>query len=575
MKIDRTRRFAWLPVLTALAGACGSGGPQGEAGVPAEVALAGEDITAGELLDHIEVLASDSFLGRAPGTVGGERTVAYLAEQFEALGLQPGNPDGGYTQDVPLVGVTTRSEASLDVGGRTLPLSFPESYVGVSYRAVPEVRVEDSELVFVGYGVQAPEYEWDDYKGEDVSGKTLVMLVNDPPIPDSAEPGALDEAMFKGRAMTYYGRWTYKYEIASELGATAALIVHETGPAGYPWEVVTGSWSGEQFDIERRGGNAGRMALEGWITLAQARELFAATGRDFDALKLAARQPDFRPVPLGATATFHATNERRTVRSRNVVAKLEGSDTQRADEYVIYTAHWDHLGRDETLDGDQIFNGASDNATGIAGLLELAEAFAALAHRPARSVIFLAVTAEEKGLLGAKYYAENPLYPLASTLANINMDGLNTWGRTEDIVVVGYGNSTLDDLLAEAATAKQRTLVPDPEPEKGFFYRSDHFEFAKKGVPALYTDAGTAYIGKPPGYGAEKRDAYTANDYHKPSDEVKPDWDLLGAADDLRLLFGVGYRVATREGWPSWKPGTEFKAVREEMLQAADRAVAR
>ncbi|HLU24918.1 MAG TPA: M28 family metallopeptidase, partial [Longimicrobiales bacterium] len=425
-----------------------------------------------------------------------------------------------------------------------------------------------SEIVFVGYGVVAPEYGWDDYKDVDVRGKTILMLVNDPAVPDPADPSRLDPNVFRGDAMTYYGRWTYKYEIASEKGAAAAIVIHETGPAGYPWEVVAGSWGGENFTIA---GSTGpdRVQVEAWITEAKARELLAAAGQDFDALKQAAVQRDFRPVTLNATADFRVRTTTREVQSRNVIAKLEGSDPARRDEYVIYTAHWDHLGKDETREGDQIFNGALDNATGTAGLIEIAEAFTQLPEPPARSVLFLAVTAEEQGLLGAKHYAENPLYPLERTLANINMDGLNQWGRTRDVVVIGYGNSTLDDILAQEAESQGRVLAPDAEPEKGFYYRSDHFEFAKKGVPALFTDGGVQYIGKPEGWAQAKSDEYTMNDYHKPSDEVKPDWDLSGAVEDLQLLFRVGYRVAQGTTWPEWFPGTEFRPVREAMLKAA------
>jgi len=555
----------------ALAAACGAGENPGAAGSGIDEAVirpAIESITADDLLRHTTRLSSDEFEGRAPGTRGEELTIAYLTEQFQAMGLQPGNPDGTYVQEVPLVGITTRGTASFTAGGKKISLRFPDDYVAVSRRITPKIDVTGSEIVFVGYGVVAPEYGWDDYKDVDVKGKTIVMLINDPAVPDPADPSKLDPSIFRGNAMTYYGRWTYKYEIASEKGAAAAIIVHETGPAGYPWEVVSGSWGRENFDIEPPDGNMGRVPVEGWITLDKARELFAAAGLNFDSLKAAATRKDFRPVSLGATADFRLSNEFRRVRSKNVVAKLEGSDPDRKDEYVIYTAHWDHLGVDETLP-DPIYNGALDNASGTAALLELAEAFTKLETPPARSILFLAVTAEEQGLLGAKYYATQPLYPHERTLADINIDGVNQWGRTRDIVVVGYGNSTLDDLLEEEAKAVGRVVVPDPEPEKGFFYRSDHFEFAKKGVPALYTDAGTEYIGKPAGYGEQKREEYTANDYHKPSDEVKPDWDLAGAVDDLALLFKVGYRVAEADRYPEWKPGTEFKAVREKMLQRA------
>jgi Zn-dependent M28 family amino/carboxypeptidase len=534
---------------------------------PPEVKSAVDSMSGGDLLRHIKVLASDEYEGRGPGTPGEEKTVTYLTDQFKNLGLKPGNPDGTYIQKVPLAGFTSQPTASLAAGDKKIDLTNLTDYVAVSRRFVPDVKVDKSDMVFVGYGVVAPEYGWDDYKGVDVKGKTIVMLINDPAIPDPNDASKLDAKMFNGKAMTYYGRWTYKYEIASQKGAAAAIIVHETGPAGYPWEVVSGSWGRENFDIKSPDKNMNRVAVESWIQLERARELFAAGGKDFDQLKKEALSKNFKPVALGAKASFTIKNTLREVDSRNVVAKLEGADPTLKDEYVIYTAHWDHLGRDEKLQGDQIFNGALDNASGTAGLLELAEAFTKMPAPPKRSVLFLAVTAEEKGLLGAKYYAEHPLYPLEKTLANINMDGVNQWGRTKDIVIVGIGNSTLDDLLTSAAKVQGRTIKPDPEPEKGFFYRSDHFEFAKQGVPALYADTGEEYVGKPEGYSQQKRDEYTSKDYHKPSDEVKADWDLTGAVDDLRLLFLVGREVADGNQWPEWKPGTEFKAKREAMLK--------
>jgi Zn-dependent M28 family amino/carboxypeptidase len=490
--------------------------------------------------------------------------VAYLTAQFQSLGLAPGNPDGSYVQNVELMGVNATPAASFTVGRQRFPLRFPDDYVAVSRHDSAQIDVTGSELVFVGYGIVAPEYGWDDYKGVDVRGKTIVMLVNDPPIPDRNDSTQLDSTMFRGKAMTYYGRWTYKYEIATRKGAAAAIIVHETGPAGYPYDVVKSSWGRENFDIA--GGGAARVAVEGWITTGKAKEIFHAAGRDFDGLKLAARQTDFVPVPLFGTATIRVKNTVRRIQSRNVVGRLEGSDPRLRDEYVVYTAHWDHFGRDTTLSGDQILNGALDNASGTAQMLEIAKAFTRLETRPRRSILFLAVTAEEQGLLGAKYYAQHPLYPLNRTLANINIDGVNQWGRTSDVVVIGLGNSTLDDELRAVATASNRTLAPDPEPEKGFFYRSDHFEFAKEGVPALYIDAGIEYIDKPAGYGSARRDEYTARDYHRPSDEVKPDWDLSGAVEDARLLFEVGYRVAQGRQWPEWKRGTEFKARRDSMV---------
>ncbi len=390
------------------------------------------------------------------------------------------------------------------------------------------------------------------------------MLVNDPQIPDPANPSQLDPKMFKGRAMTYYGRWTYKFEIASTLGAAAVLLVHETGPAGYPWEVPKAGATGEAFQIKRSDGNMSRVAVESWIHLDKARQILAAAGQDFDQLKRAALRPDFKPVELEARITAGAKKSIREVRSRNVVAKLTGSDPARRDEYVIYTAHWDHLGRNPALAGDQIYNGAIDNGTGTAMVLAMAEGFAAMKPRPARSMLFLWVTAEERGLLGSKYYAANPLYPLETTLADINIDAMFPWGPTRDVIVIGSGNSTLDDVLAEEAKTDGRAATPDPDPEKGHFYRSDHFELAKVGVPSLYPKTGNAFIGKPPGYGQQMRDRYYATDYHKPSDEVKPDWDMRGLEADARLLFRVGVRVANGASWPAWKEGTEFKAIRRE-----------
>ena len=570
--------FGCLVVAAALALSCStsapptsSGNPPSSASSTADTKAALDSIKGDELLSHIKALASDEYEGRAPGTPGEEKTVNYLTAQFQKIGLKPGNPDGTYIQKVPLAGYTPTPTMSFTVGGKALPFDYSTDYIARSLRYVPDVKVENSDVVFVGYGVVAPEYGWDDYKGVDVKGKTVVFLINDPAIPDSTDTSKdaskLDDKMFKGKAMTYYGRWTYKFEIASEKGAAAALIVHETGPAGYPFAALA-SWRQESFDIRTPDKNMKRVAVESWITDVKAKQLFTAAGQNFDALKKAALSKDFKPVPLNAKANITIKTKLREVDSRNVIAKLEGSDAKLKDEYIVYTAHWDHMGRDEKLKGDQIFNGALDNASGTAALLEIAEAYTKLPTPPKRSIIFLAVTAEEKGLLGAKYYATNPLYPLEKTLANINKDGVNQWGRTKDIAVIGYGNSTLDDLLAEAAATQGRVIKPDAEPEKGFFYRSDHFEFAKQGVPALDPDSGIDYIGKPDGYGMKKRNEYEEKDYHTVTDEVKPDWDLAGAVEDLQLLFQVGYRVAQGDQWPEWKPGTEFKAKREAQLKA-------
>jgi Zn-dependent M28 family amino/carboxypeptidase len=551
--------------LVLVLSACSTG--DGHAAREAEELKAAEAaITAEGILKHTRQLASDEFEGRLPGTRGEDLTVEYLTGAFQALGLKPGNPDGSWVQSVPLAGYRSEAEFTLLAGGRRIPMSPGADYVAASRRFAPGVSVPPADVIFVGYGAVAPEYGWDDYKDADVRGKTIVMLINDPPVPDPADPSRLDPNLFKGRAMTYYGRWTYKFEIATEKGAAAAIIVHETEPAAYPWEVVRSSWGGESFELRRPDRNMGRVAVESWITVEKARELFRACGKDFDQLKQAAVRKDFRPVPLGAKAAFRVRNTLREVDSRNVLGLLEGGDPGRRSEFVIYTAHWDHLGRDASLEGDQIYNGALDNATGTAVLIELARAFRRLKTPPGRSILFIALTAEEQGLLGAKYYAENPLYPLERTLADINMDGVNQWGRTRDLGVVGFGNTTLDDLAVEIARQQGRTVTPETEPEKGRFYRADHFEFAKLGVPAFYPDSGSDYIGKPAGFAQRKRDEFTANVYHKVTDEVKPDWDLSGAAEDARLLFRLGYRVAEGEDWPQWKPGTEFKAKRDRML---------
>ncbi len=519
--------------------------------------------SADEMLHDISTLASDRFEGRAPGSEGEKLTVNFLLERFQSLGLKPGNPDGTYLQRVPMVGITAKpaKELTLISGDKKLALKFGDDYVAFTNRVAPRSEA-DAEMVFVGYGVVAPEYGWDDYKGLDVRGKVLVMLVNDPPVPDPKDPSKLDPKMFGGKAMTYYGRWTYKYEIAAQKGAAGCLVVHETGPAGYPWSVVRGSWGKERFTLAGEDNNMGRIPIEGWITSETAGRVF-----DLETLKKKAMSKDFRPVPLGWRAQIALENQIRRIGSQNVIARLDGSDPKLRNQYVIYTAHWDHLGIGVPVNGDKIYNGALDNASGTAALLQLAKACARYPQRPKRSVLFLAVTAEEQGLLGSEYYATHPLYPLARTAAEINMDGMNVHGRTKDVTVVGLGMSTLDDELKRAAAGEGRRVEADPEPEKGFYYRSDHFSFAKQGVPALDTDSGVDYVSRPPGWGLQMREKYTNEDYHKPSDEVKPDWDLSGAVDDLELLFTVGWRVANSPKMPAWRPGTEFKAKRDAMMK--------
>jgi Zn-dependent M28 family amino/carboxypeptidase len=534
---------------------------------PAVPKEAADAITAADLLKHIKVLASDEYEGRAPGSKGEELSVKYIYEQFKALALQPGNPNGTYIQEVPLAGITTAPTASFAVGDKKTELKFPDDYVASSARLQTDIKAENTDVVFVGYGVVAPEYGWDDYKDVDVRGKTILMLINDPPLPDPADPTKLDDKMFKGKAMTYYGRWTYKYEIAAQKGAAAAVIIHETEPAAYPYSVVMTSWAKENFEIDAKDKNAGAVQIRSWITLDVAKKLLADCGQDFDALKKQTITKDFRPVPLKAKANFALKQTVRPFKSNNVVAKLEGSDPALKDEWILYSAHWDHLGKHDDLKGDKIFNGAADNASGVGGLIELATAFTKMKPAPKRSVLFIATTAEEAGLLGAKFYAENPLYPLQKTLADINMDGLSLWGKTRDIEDISFGNSDLDDMLMLAASHQTRVMNPNSQPEKGSFYRADNFEFAKAGLPSLYTGAGRDVVGKPEEFGQKKKDEYVAKHYHQPSDEVNPEWDLSGAAEDLRLLLEVGYQVANGDKFPEWKAGNEFKAKRDAMLR--------
>ena len=526
-----------------------------------------EAITPDGLLAHIKVLASDEFEGRAPGTKGEELSVKYISDEFKKIGLKPGNPDGTYTQEVPLAGINSEPRMSFTIGDKTIDLKYLDDFVASSARLQPEIKVDKSDVVFVGYGIVAPEYGWDDYKDADVRGKTLLMLIGDPPIPDSKDPSKLDEKMFKGKAMTYYGRWTYKYEIAAQKGAVAAIIVHETQPAAYPWQVVRSSWGKENFELDNPNKNMDAVSARSWITLDVAKKIVADCGQDFDALKKTAIAKDFRPIALTAKANIQIKQQIREFKSHNVIGTLEGSDPKLRDEHVIYTAHWDHLGRHPELQGDQIFNGAIDNASGVASVIQIAAAFMKVNPPPKRSVLFMATTAEEAGLLGAKFYAEHPLYPLEKMLADINIDGVNPWGKTHDLEDLTNGNSTLDDLLGRAAARQGRVMKPNSEPEKGGFYRVDSFEFAKAGVPVLHAARGIEIIGKPPEYGKQKRDEFVAKHYHQPSDEVDPGWDLSGAVQDVQLLFEVGYQVANGDKFPEWKAGSEFKAKREAMLK--------
>ena len=567
-----TRSTALWSVLmtTALVTGCNKNQPpaaQQAASSPLPVASMPK-IDQQKILDHIKVLSSDEYQGRAPGTKGEDLSVKYIQDQFTQLNLKPGNPDGTYVQKVPLVGITgtERKPLTLTKGATKQSLKWSADVVAWTKHVADGAAVENSDVVFAGYGVEAPEFNWNDFKDVDVKGKTILVLVNDPAVPDPSDPSKLDPKTFNGDAMTYYGRWTYKFEEGARKGAAAIFVIHETGPAGYPFSVVQGNLH-EKFDLVTPDKNMSRANIEGWITLDAAKKILKLGGQDFDTLKKQARTREFKPVPLGLKASMAIKNTLRTIDSQNVVAKLEGSDQKLKDEYVVYSAHWDHLGVGAPVKGDTIYNGALDNASGVATVLEIARAFTTVQPQPKRSILFLMVTAEEQGLLGSEYYATTPLYPLNKTVANINIDGVNQWGRTRDFTVIGMGASDLDDYLKAAADEQGRVLRPDPEPEKGFYYRSDHFNFAKQGVPALDPDAGIEYVGKDAAYGKTKRDEYTNNDYHAPSDEVKPDWDLSGAVEDAQLLMAVGYRVANADKIPEWKPGNEFKAKREESLK--------
>jgi Zn-dependent M28 family amino/carboxypeptidase len=543
--------------------------PGAPAQSPAQVADAARVITPSMMLSHVRALAANDKEGRAPGTAGEERTVAYLVGEFKRLGLAPGNPDGAFVQHVPLIGFTGQATAGFEIKGAVMPLAVPDDAVVVSRQGLPDVSVAKSVMVFAGYGVVAPEFDWDDFKGVDVRGKTILMLAGDPPVPDPANPAALDQRVFKGAALTYYGRWTYKYEMAAKKGAAAAIIIHETGPAGYAFDVVKASWGRENFGVAGPDEASRHAAVDAWVTLDRAKALFSACGLDFDALKARAATRGFKPVPIGATASFTVKNAIRSLSSRNVIGRLEGRDPVLKHEYVMYSAHWDGFGTNRALQGDQILNGALDNGSGVATMLAMAEAFTRLEGGTKRSVLFFSPTAEESTMLGAKYYAEHPLWPLEKTLADINMDIMNFWGRTKAIVSIGYGMTTLDDLLVTEAAKQGRIVLPDPEAEKGYFYRSDHFELAKQGVPALhFLHPGADYRDRPPDYGQRMRDRYTAEDYHKVTDEVKADWDLSGAVEDAQLLFGAGLAVAQGSAYPEWKPGTEFRAIRAARLKA-------
>jgi hypothetical protein len=504
-------------------------------------------ITPERLLAHIRELSSDAHAGRLPGTPGEEKSVAYLIAACKAIGLEPGNPLGGWVQKVPLYGMRSKGQLKITVAGEDLPLTAGKDYVAWTTVPDSEIAVRGSELVFAGYGVVAPEYRWDDYAGLDVRGKTVLLLSGDPAVVNPKDPSQLDERYFLGKALTIHGRTGTKLDQAFRHGAAAVILAYSTQQAGAN---LFQNYARENM-ILQDGTERNRVKAQALLSFDRAKELFAAAGQDWDSRRAAAAKPGFRGSPLGAVASMEIANQVRQFESQNVVAKLEGSDARRKREYVIYSAHWDHHGQE----GNVIFHGASDNAAGTAGVLELARAFRTLRPAPARSVLFLFPTAEEKGLLGARYYVEHPLYPLAATVANINLDYFSNWGwgRTRDFSIVGLGNSTLDDLTAAAVDRQSRILTGDTAPEQGFYFRSDHYEFARVGVPSLETSPGIEYVGKPAGFGVTKRTEYIRNDYHQESDVIKPDWDLTGAVEDLQVLLEVGYRLAQAPGRPRWK----------------------
>jgi len=531
--------------------------------LPSDAAIeeAMASITEERIREYTQVLASDEFGGRAPSSRGEGLTIQYLTEQFASLGLEPGGMNGTWVQEVPLVAITADPDMSLAISGTSGSRAFEygAEFVAGTPRVVESVGFENSEMIFVGYGAVAPEFGWDDYAAVDVTGKTVVVLVNDPGF------ATQDPDLFKGNAMTYYGRWTYKYEEGARQGAAAVLIVHETAPAAYGWATVENGWTGTQFNLVTEDNNMGRVAAEGWITLETAEAIFEMAGLDYHELKAQAQIPGFEALPMGdLTASLAIDNTIELSSSNNFLAKIPG--TTRPDEVVIYMGHWDHFGTDPSLEGDQVYNGAVDNATGIATLLEIAEAYTLLDPGPERTVVFWGTTAEEQGLLGSGYYAENPVYPLNKTVAAINIDALPIYGATHDYTIVGFGNSELDEYAVRANALIDRVVKPNPEPEKGSFYRSDHFPLAKQGVPAHYGGAGHDNIEHGEEWARAQSDAWTANNYHQVTDEYSPDWDLGGAMQDIAVWFRMGLELAYSNAFPGWNEGTEFKAMRDAMM---------
>ncbi len=509
--------------------------------------------------DVTRELSLDSYEGRAPGSVGEEKTVAYLIAKYKAAGLEPGN-NGSWTQDVPLIEITAKNVSALtiaDRSGKAMSFAYGNEYVIGSYRETPKTDIKQSEMVFVGHGIVAPEKGWNDYAGVDVKGKTVVVMINDPDFENEGLDGP-----FGGKAMTYYGRWTYKFEEAARQGAAAVLIIHDTAPAAYGWNVVNSSWTGTQFLAQSKDGGKSQTKANGWIQKSVAKKIFAAAGQNLDKQMAAAKQKGFKAVPLNLTASMNFENDIARKASKNVIGVMKG--TKRPDEYVLYTAHWDHLGRCTAApDGDDICNGAVDNATGTAALVALAEGFAK-AGAPERSVVFLAVTAEESGLLGSKFYAENPIFPLSQTVGGVNMDAFSMSGPAKNLTVIGKGKSQLDLYLEAAAKSEGRTPESEPTPEKGFYYRSDHFSFAKLGVPMVYFEGGDDLVTGGKAAAMAAAEDYEKNRYHAPGDEFDEKWDWSGVMSDLKLYYRIGRMLAMTDAWPNWNDGDEFRAVRDK-----------
>lgn len=514
-------------------------------------------IDGGKIAEHVKILSSDEFGGRMPFTEYETKTVEYLESQFEQMGVEPGNGDS-YFQEVPMVEIEAKEMSPLHIEGNgfSKDYAYKSEFVALTRRVTDSISMKNSELVFAGYGVVAPEYDWNDYEDIDVTGKTVVVLVNDPGFDTN------DSTFFKGNAMTYYGRWTYKYEEAARQGAAGILIVHDTKPASYPWGVVENGWTGANLYLKSDDNNMSRCEMEGWIGLDVAKELFKAAGKEDYDFTAEAKKRSFEPFDMGLNMSLSFANNTKFSESKNVAGLVRG--TEKPDEVIIYSAHWDHLGIGSPIDGDSIYNGAIDNATGTAALLEIGRAFAEGKVKPKRSILLLAVTAEEQGLLGSAYYAEHPIFPPSKTVAVLNMDALMAIGEMKDLTIVGYGQSELDDMAAKVAESQGRYIIPDPEPGSGHFFRSDHFSFAKVGIPALYASGSYEHMTKGVDFVKEKAEAYVAHDYHQPSDEYSDDWDMAGMVQDATLLYDIGSELANDTTlWPTWKDGSEFKAIRE------------